>query len=201
MQTTRKINDLQRPLHGGHRLSDDRRIDGSHTGHTLVRTSETVTDSEAAQVRTPWDEPSQAKALQAICEHVDELILLNHARMCEEMVTGHSSADGQSFQLQQAEILSEVHRLLADPRTESNFVPMADVRQEEMSSPPGSGTAVRFRLSRPLVKILKAFGDSGTVPGRMVERAMWNDAAVQDACLILGVRPPGQNGLAAEDRA
>ncbi|MEQ9409162.1 MAG: hypothetical protein RIK87_15610 [Fuerstiella sp.] len=51
-----------------------------------------------------------------------------------------------------------------------------------------SGTArVQLRLSSAVVRILKGFSRAGHHPSAIVERALWEHAAIQDAATILGI--------------
>ena len=50
-----------------------------------------------------------------------------------------------------------------------------------------SGTRVQLRLSKSMVRILKAFSKTGRHPSVIVERALWKDGSIRDAAAILRI--------------
>lgn len=155
---------------------------------------EPLTRSSAASIppslpNTGRTQKRNLQRLKIVKEHIEELILLSDRRLCQELIGGVSAAENARYKAESQRLVARVRQLVGVARSEASARDLDRLPRRPLSQQ-SQETQVRVHMSTALVRILEAFSNAGKRPGRLIERALWNDRDVQNAALLLRIKMP-----------
>lgn len=137
--------------------------------------------------------------------------LLQKQLLCAEL-TGTSSSDNRKFERTASLLIGRITKLRKQLAAQKNSVQTAvtpvthldraascaasavaaKASPQSAAQKSGQGSSkrvIKLSVSRSIATVLKAFADAGKRPSSLVERALWADSDVQDAALLLNLKP------------
>lgn len=160
-----------------------------------------VTDPAAPrrkpQANSP-ESPEQRTAkrlrkLHKLQQNIEQLIVLSDTQHCLQ-AAGETETGGQhGLDAEVQKLMDEISGMVqsgADGDRQS-------INDTKCLTRHRKGTSrIQLRLSKSLVRILKAFAKAQRRPSVVVEKTMWKDAQIRDAAAILGISLPQASGRA-----
>lgn len=154
-----------------------------------------ATDRRQAVVESPAlsrgsrGQQRNLQQLKVVREHIEDLILLSDRRLCQEFVGGLTDAESARYKAESKRLVAKVRQVIGTARLEASARDLDRVANRPLSKHP-QNTQVQVQMSSALVRILEAFGNAGKRPGKLIERALWNDRDIQNAALLLRINMP-----------
>lgn len=129
----------------------------------------------------------QLKKLQRLQQGIEDLLVLSTTQHCLQASGEPEVAGQQSLGIEVQKLMSEISRLAKSDGNSGS----ESINDTKCLTKHRTGTSrIQLRLSKPLVRILKAFAKAQRRPSVVVEKTMWKDAQIRDAAAILGISPP-----------
>ena len=129
----------------------------------------------------------QLKKLQRLQQDIEELLVLSTTQHCLHASGDAEVAGQQSLDNEVQKLMSEIGSLVQPNQNNGS----ESINDTKCLTRHRTGTSrIQLRLSKPLVRILKAFAKAQRRPSVVVEKTMWKDAQIRDAAAILGISPP-----------
>lgn len=147
--------------------------------------SQTEKHSQAARHTQPKPNTRPATLAEQLKHCLAQYELLQKQVLCAELMNT-ASADDDKFERTAEKLVRRIGRLRS--------------QLAERSKPAESKRIIKLSVGHSTAMVLKAFADAGKKPAALVERALWADADVQDAALLLNLKAPKRRMTASKTK-